>query len=167
MAVSELQKVNLADGDQVALPIVRRGEDRLLLADGERHRLGRDLDLARGLGRERSRPGPAARAGMPPATAGGRRFGRRDAWQSAASRRDVTGSDVRERGGVALIIAHAGRGRIVEALRRRAGPVAGKARNAADVLVAPLAIKRYDWRTKQLLTERRTTACRAPRPQDR
>ena len=41
----------LGRGDEVALAVVGRGEDRLALADAERHGLGRDLDFGGALGR--------------------------------------------------------------------------------------------------------------------
>ena len=45
----------LGGRDDVALAVVRRGEDGLLLADAEGHRLGRDLDFDGALGDERGR----------------------------------------------------------------------------------------------------------------
>ena len=47
----------LGGRDDVALAVVRRGEDGLLLADAEGHRLGRDLDFDGALSGERGRDG--------------------------------------------------------------------------------------------------------------
>ena len=118
MAVSELQKVNLADGDEVALPVVGRGEDRLLLADAERHGFGRDLDLGDGLGcASRSEPAASERhATIARPQAANRTPSAR---RSAAGRRDITGDCVQERGKAGVIIAHGGRGRIGPSRRWR------------------------------------------------